>query len=78
MATKIFRHAWKMLCNNLGSAVKVSLFPIICTMVAIALVLVLLEGVPYFLEGFDNVTGTNVVLLPFLLSQSAFLEAYCN
>ena len=50
-----------MLRSNLESAAKASFFLIICTVVAIALVLVLLGGVTYLLEGFDNFTGTHVV-----------------
>ena len=54
-----------MLWSNLESAAKVSFFPIICTVVAIALVLVLLGGVTYLLEGFENFTGTHVVTKAF-------------
>ena len=65
MAIKIFRHAWNKLWNNLASAAKVSLFPIICTIVVIALAIVLLGVVTYLLEGFDNLTGTHVVMMVF-------------
>ena len=50
-----------MLRSNLESAAKASFFLIICTVVAIALVLALLGRVTYLLEGFDNFTGIHVV-----------------
>ena len=65
-----------MLCSNLESAAKASFFLIICTVVAIALVLVLLGGVTYLLERFDNFTGTHVVtkVFGFLIVILVFLS----